>query len=530
MKVTNFKNFQINKKSNNIILFILISFSVYTALIVGETWDESYEILRGKVTIEYLFSLGQIDNYISDRERNSNLYYSILYFLTNVFPNKYQIESSHLINLFFSISAIFGLGKICRELFNKQVGNIAFFLLFIFPIFFGHMAFNSKNTILAFSHVWIFYLILKYLKNQNDKDKSSKYILLIGILTSLATGIQFVFIGSLIPIVIFCFLEIFIYKKIINNIFSVKKLLIDLIKCFIIFYSLLILFWIDVHPNIISLPYTIISNMFSDDFWVGWSYNLINGNYYESSNVSKLYILVNLIYKSPEFILLLYLIFFYFMFTSKEFFKKNFSFFNYKLSLIILFLIFANLLPFFLNFPIYDGMRLFLWIIPYFCIIPALAIFYLLENFKNIKAKISLFISFSLFIYFLYNFFSITPYQYTYLNVFNGNKEKRYQKFENDYWGASIEELVKKSHFNENELIKLSTCGVNPKLAKKYLKKNGYINFVFVDAEKSDYLIMTNRTIFSENKISNCFDVYKGVDIFKVQRDKVSLSVIRKKI
>ena len=93
MKVTNFKNFQINKKSNNIILFILISFSVYTALIVGETWDESYEILRGKVTIEYLFSLGQIDNYISDRERNSNLYYSILYFLTNVFPNKYQIGS-----------------------------------------------------------------------------------------------------------------------------------------------------------------------------------------------------------------------------------------------------------------------------------------------------------------------------------------------------------------------------------------------------------------------------------------------------
>ena len=226
-------------------------------------------------------------------------------------------------------------------------------------------------------------------------------------------------------------------------------------------------------------------------------------------------------------------------------------------------------------------MRLFLWAIPYLCIIPGLTIYYFIENYKifnskffitiflilfsfllfnfiqltpyqytylnlfagkneykykkfendkNIKAKISLFISFSLFIYFLYNFLSITPYQYTYLNVFNGNKEKRYQKFENDYWGASIEELVKKSHFNENELIKLSTCGVNPKLAKKYLKKNGYINFVFVDAEKSDYLIMTNRTIFSENKISNCFDVYKGVDIFKVQRDKVSLSVIRKKI
>ena len=47
---------------------------------------------------------------------------------------------------------------------NNYFGNPA---LLFYPLFFGHMAFNSKDTILAFSHVWIFYYVLKYLKNQN---------------------------------------------------------------------------------------------------------------------------------------------------------------------------------------------------------------------------------------------------------------------------------------------------------------------------------------------------------------------------
>ena len=41
----------------------------------------------------------------------------------------------------------------------------------------------------------------------------------------------------------------------------------------------------------------------------------------------------------------------------------------------------------YLQYPIYDGIRLFLWTIPYLCIIPALAIYYLIENIKNTKPK-----------------------------------------------------------------------------------------------------------------------------------------------
>ena len=55
------------------------------------------------------------------------------------------------------------------------------------------MALNSKDTIIAFSHVWIFYLSIQYVKKQNIKHKSDKIINFIAILAALGTGINLFF-------------------------------------------------------------------------------------------------------------------------------------------------------------------------------------------------------------------------------------------------------------------------------------------------------------------------------------------------
>ena len=128
----------------------------------------------------------------------------------------------------------------------------------------------------------------------------------------------------------------------------------------------------------------------------------------------------------------------------------------------------------------------------------------------------------------------MTPYQYTYLNSLNGKKENRYQKFENDYWGASIKELVKNSKLDTNSTILMSSCGINTSLAKKYFKNKGYSNLRFANPKVADYIIMTNRTTFKApnsknvNNITNCFDKYYGKNIEEVKRNKQILSVIRK--
>ena len=82
--------------------------------------------------------------------------------------------------------------------------------------------------------------------------------------------------------------------------------------------------------------------------------------------------------------------------------------------------------------------------------------------------------------------------------------------------------------------MKIATCGTNPRVVKKYLEEKGFSNNQFVAPKESDYLIMTNRSAFVEekaqhlNKVTNCFDKYKGEDIFKISRNGLVLSVIRK--
>ena len=305
MKSFNKKYYKNEKK----ILFILFIFSIYTALTVGESYDESHHLLQGKITLNYLLSFGKIDQHIFLRESYSPLYWSFQYFVTMIFPLKYQIEVAHLVNLVFSISTIYGISKISEKLFSKSVGKYVFLILFLFPIFFGHMGFNSKDTILAFCHVWITYLVIKYIFNQTKSR--NKNIFLLALLSAIGSGIQLVFLGSLIPLFLFLIFEILVFKKIITHKFSKKIFFTDLIKCFFVFYFILILFWIDTHENIFLMPYKIILETLSSSFWTGWPYNLVNGVFYNSNNVSKDYLLVNFIFKAPEYVLLLYMVFLY---------------------------------------------------------------------------------------------------------------------------------------------------------------------------------------------------------------------------
>ena len=524
-----------SKNKNNILLILLIAFSVYCALIIGETWDHEDNLSRGKITLDYLFSFGKLDRDITYREYYSTIYWSLSYLVAKQFPSQYQFEISHLLNLIFSLSTIIGIGKLCQELFNKKIGKIVFLLLFFYPVFFGHMAINTKDTIIAFSHVWMTYLIFKYVKKQSFRDKSNQYIVYLAILGALGTGIQLYFLGSLIPIILFIVADIFFIKKITYKNFSIKRLLYDLIICFIIFYLLLIFFWIDTHSNILVLPFNILLETFSENYKTGWPFNLMNGNYYFANNIPKYYLLINLFFKSPEFILICYLIFLILIFVSQEFFKKRIQFFNYKVSLVLFILIFPNIVLFLIPHPIYDGMRLFLWTLPYICIIPGITIYYLIENIKNRISKISLFLLSLLIVYFLFNFFSITPYHYTYLNFFNGKVENRYKKFENDYWGSSVKELIKYTNFDKNKNLMFGVCGISEKILQSHLAKKGYNNFRIVNTDYAEYIIMTNRVVqknkeIIESELTTCFDKFRGVNLFNVKRNGLLLSAIRKKV
>jgi len=130
-KKTNF-SFILNRK---VLIFFLIIFSIYCSLVLGKTWDEGAHLKLGKIVLDYLFSLGRIDNEFIYREHYSPIYFTLKYLLTKIFPNQYQIEANHLVNLSFSLLAIFGVSQLSKELFNKRIAKIVFLILFFYPIF-----------------------------------------------------------------------------------------------------------------------------------------------------------------------------------------------------------------------------------------------------------------------------------------------------------------------------------------------------------------------------------------------------------
>ncbi len=508
--------------NEKIIKTALIIYALYCAFIIGVSWDELYYHEIGKINLKYLLSFGQIEESFIYKYRFSTLYWSLSSLINQIFPKHLSLEIFHLINTIFGLMTIVGLYRINKILFNKTIAKISSIFLFLIPFFFGHLAINNKDIILAFSHVWIVYYVYKYTFLNFKFKKKLLLILKISILAALGTGIQLLFLGSLIPVIFIFLAIIFLNKK-----KSLKNVFFDFILFFIFFYFILVLFWVDTHDNIILLPYSFFIKTFSME--IGWPYSLLNGVYIDKDNIPYNYLLINYFYKLPEFILFLYLVAIPIFFINRIFLKKNFKNFETKIILILFLLAFPTVVMIFIPYPIYDGLRLFLWSAPYLAILPSIVFYLIFIKYNIFYNLIKIFLTI-LICFHLINFLTITPYHYTFLNFFSGDKSIRYQKFENDYWSTSLKELILSSNLGEDKIDYFS-CGVSPEITKIYMRQR-YERSEYTDKENASFVIMTNRTLFSEkdNKASNCYDEYNSEIVHQVSRNGIILSAIKKNI
>ena len=134
------------------------------------------------------------------------------------------------------------------------------------------------------------------------------------------------------------------------------------------------------------------------------------------------------------------------------------------------------------------------------------------------------------FIIFLDKIFCYFTISYTYLNVFNDIFLKK-DSFENDYWGTSLKELIKKFSYkiDNKKFVKISVCGANQNNVKYYLRKYDIKNFDIVDLdERFDYAILVNRAIHSNNdKKLTCYSKFTNKNTFlKVNKSFIDLSKI----
>ena len=517
-----------------IIIIILFFFGLWNSLVIGGSWDEPFHAANGIRRLRYLISFGEYQNYQYANNQfypglydtlSSSISYVIYKFYPNFFGN-FFFNIKHFINFIFASFSIYGLYSFVK-LFSKNelLALLSSLLTILNPFFFCHMGINPKDTIIFFSLIWFLYFFYKYI----SKEKDLKNLILFSIFIGFGCGIRISFLGIIFPIILFGIIN---YIKIFEYSLGkfLKKKIFDIIICIVIILFLTLLTWPHLHQGNFTIFLETLKNSIS---WsAGPKLGLINGIFYETSNTPKTYFLSFLLFKMPIYQSLLFFISIIFIFLKKDFFKNHINQF-FKFIFLNLFIIFFIIfLTIILNVKIYDGIRLFLFLIPFFCTICAFSIIYFFHNFKKNYVN---FILSSLFIFLitlsLSRFIILTPYQYSYLNYNFKSLDMAANKFENDYWNTSWKELIKNlpTEIGGKKLNKfnIAVCGGDTNIARYYLSKK-YRTFNITNARDANFIIMTNRSSFDTKDKRTCFDVYKGQDLFFVKRGNLILSKFTK--
>ena len=518
------KNYFTKKNLNfkYLVLIFLIVYSSWCALNIGMHWDANTHLNSGANKLRYLFSFGRVENFAHFDKYFPGVSFAIYAFIIKIFPQNFKIEILHFVNLIYSISGIIVFCHVTKKLFNKKFRDVFFLVLITFAVYFGHMAINLKDAVMATSYLWVYYLTFKYLKKQDKFNLES--LLIFSFILSVGTGVRLVFISSLLPLIILTLIEIHIFKKIIKKSFDIKKFYFDLFRIIILFYLILLIFWAETHENILLLPFKILIDSLQTDKLIGVGYSILNGDIFTLDQSPKSYFLINLFFKTPEYLIISLFYFFYIFAFKNEELKKIFKNFNYIIFAVLFIIIFTNLIFLFSPFGFYDGIRQFLFIIPIILILPVISIVFCFQNMKQISNKIFICAITPLILMYAFNFISLTPYHYTYLNIFAKNHELN---FENDYLGTSIKNLIKKSNFLNTGSTKVTFCGYDRNNLKYYFKKFGYSNIQIVRYnEDPQYIIMLNRVT---SKNSNCFvDFQELEDVSFIKSNNIILSRIKK--
>jgi hypothetical protein len=497
------------KTIDQIIFFFIISLTLlaaWSAISIGLSTDEYFHHINGLKRFNYIISFGENEDFkFRNNEFYPGLYDTISYALgqlvliinKNFYATNIDIVM-HSVNVIFSILSILGLYFFSNKIFNNRIALIACLLTLLNPFFFGHMGMNSKDVIIFFSLIWFTYYF--YLYCVEDK-KIIKNLLLASFFLGFGSGVRLTFIVVAFPVIIIGL--IFLIKKYENNIFElIKRLSGHFIIAIFITLFLVILCWPHMieeikNGNFLNFLSSIVKNTVN---WIdGPKTGLINGQYYEVFNTPKTYFFDVLIYRMPFYSTLLFITSFFLFFKKNLYIKNEIKNFKTKFILINFITFFSIFLALILSVNIYDNLRLFIFVIPFFCLVTSLVLYELINSCKDSRKNI-IGLSFILFLISLsfYRFILLTPYQYDYVNFSSLKLSSAQNKWEHDYWGSSYKELVLKikNQYTKEEIekLKITNCSGDDTLLY-YLYR--YLGKKFIYRGKREYeanhVVIINR-------------------------------------
>ena len=555
--------------SSSVILMLLLAW--WSSLTIGLSSDEYFHHINGLVRYKFLISLGEIQKFeFRNNQFYPGLYDTISYGLGQIillinkkfYANNIDVIM-HFVNISFSTLSILGLYLLTQRLFDKKIALITSLLTLLNPFFFGHMGMNSKDIIVFFAFIWACYYF--YLYCTEDK-RTVRNLILFSLFFGFGCGVRLTFVVVIFPVIIVGLFYLF-RKYRSNYLYLAKRLILHIPTVFFISVILVILCWphimVEINKgNFFEFISLVIKNTIN---WNdGPKIGLLNGDFYEVFNTPKSYFLTVVVYRLPFYFSLLIIASYFLFFLKKLDIGNEIKNYNQKFFSVNLIAFFPVFLALILGVNIYDNLRLFLFIIPLFCIIAALSLDYLFKTFKeSLSTKIGLVTILILFSLSFYRFIILTPYQYTYVNYSYPSLGKSVEKFEQDYWGTSYKELVNNlgNKFSKEEIqrFKIADCYGGDSTLLYYLNKNFGVKRLYSIDERplrATHIILTNRTflnVFNNPSVkglvnekghmlvknmekvvrtpgvkTTCYEQYIGKDVVKVSRNGVTLSALRK--
>ena len=377
---------------------------------------------------QFLFSrLFYQSEFISNYFENNNLFqsfYSKTTFLRYIYLNLYV--SFMLILLYFAVLK-----------FKNQLFAVTFIsLLILIPSFSGHSLFNQKD-ISFLIHVFLAcYFIVQYNYENNNQTLIIKAFLS-GLAISLRiSGIAFIYIA--------------IIFSAFRQLKSKKSSFTQIYNYYLKFTFLALFFYFFFSPGSWFSPIDFIIESFRQQIFLSWDgYTLTNGKFISSSEMSPLYLIIWYLHKLPV-VYIIYLIAAYLGLFLKE--LKNDTFYVFSL-----FFIFSINLVFIIIRPeVYDGIRQFLFLLPFIVYVSTSILLQIQKSFIYIIP-----------ITFIYLFITqqgLGPYKYVYFNELVDEENITFEcknidgcgNWLTDYWGFSAKEMA--SYINENKLENIYLC------------------------------------------------------------------------
>lgn len=476
------KQFYFNLNSDRTVVYILIFFfihQIYQIFIGGSTYDTidlrfgSHKLYDKLIAILNL----DFDNAIFDEFTTTEYFGLVLIFPIYIFSHiinyfGYELVSAifisndsfiyFLMHLFLSlyvVTALYFISKLLKKNWTNKNTNIFIIFLILTPSFTGHALFNLKDIpYLLQLMIFNIYVLNEYSKNKFS-EINIKRILVAAFLISLSASIRI----NAYLFICFTFAYIFLYnfKSKMNLVKYIYEVFLSL------FLSIIFLFILSPQGWLRPVPFLLksINHQFNHG-WIGST--LVNGKYVLAQDVTPTYLIEWFTFRLP---LNLIIGFFIFIFLIR---KIDLSIYS-KFSLVFI-------LSVFILFPIlrptaYDGLRHFLFLLPYFVII-----FTEVLNYLNLKSRLRFLLPLLIF-YAFFTQFGLGPYKYTYFNELVNINKAAYFCSENidgcgnwatDYWGFKGKEVG--NYLNENYLEILDDKRIlvcKPKhTVKSYLNDN----------------------------------------------------------